>query len=125
MKPHVAASSVRAAAQRVSSGDAQLALELVGFNQDLGAAMQYVFGNAFVCKVSFARFYPMSSRHSQQQRHSTCVHAFVPVSVCLCLREGVYMLIDWASCRCLIMVLSLVNGDISVLHCDEGSWPQF
>lgn len=55
VKPHVAASSVRAAAQRVSNGNAQLALELVGFNQDLGAAMQYVFGNAFVCKVSFAR----------------------------------------------------------------------
>lgn len=42
-----------AAAQRVSNGNAQLALELVGFNQDLAAAMQYVFGNAFVCKVRF------------------------------------------------------------------------
>ena len=51
VKPHVAAASVTAAAQRVSNGNAQLALELVGFNQDLSAAMQYVFGNAFVCKV--------------------------------------------------------------------------
>ena len=41
-----------AAAQRVSNGNAQLALELVGFNQDLSAAMHYVFGNAFVCKVN-------------------------------------------------------------------------
>ena len=52
VKPHVAAASVTAAAQRVSNGNAQLALALVGFNQDLSAAMQYVFGNAFVCKVS-------------------------------------------------------------------------
>lgn len=53
VKPHVAAASVTAAAQRISNGNAQLALELVGFNQDLAAAMQYVFGNAFVCKVRF------------------------------------------------------------------------
>ena len=53
VKPHVAAASVTAAAQRVSNGNAQLALELIGFEQDLSAAMQYVFGNAFVCKVSF------------------------------------------------------------------------
>ena len=52
VKPHVAAANVTAAAQRVSNGNAQLALELVGFDQDLSAAMQYVFGNAFVCKVS-------------------------------------------------------------------------
>ncbi len=52
VKPHVAAASVTAAAQRVSNGSAQLALELVGYDQDLTAAMQYVFGNAFVCKVS-------------------------------------------------------------------------
>lgn len=51
MKPHVAAASVTAAAQRVSNGAAQLALELVGYDQDLTAAMQYVFGSAFVCKV--------------------------------------------------------------------------
>ncbi|KAL3152148.1 hypothetical protein ABBQ32_001245 [Trebouxia sp. C0010 RCD-2024] len=52
VKPHVAAASVTAAAKRVSNGNAQLALELVGFNQDLAAAMQYVFGNAFICKDS-------------------------------------------------------------------------
>ena len=51
VKPHVAAASVTAAAKRVSNGNAQLALELVGFHQDLAAAMQYVFGNAFICKV--------------------------------------------------------------------------
>ncbi|KAL0051178.1 hypothetical protein WJX82_003135 [Trebouxia sp. C0006] len=52
VKPHVAAASITAAAQRVSNGSAQLALELVGYDQDLTAAMQYVFGNAFVCKDS-------------------------------------------------------------------------
>ena len=52
VKPYVAAASVTAAAQRVSNGNAQLALELVGYDQDLTAAMQYVFGSAFVCKVS-------------------------------------------------------------------------
>ncbi|DBA81803.1 hypothetical protein WJX77_004664 [Trebouxia sp. C0004] len=52
VKPHVAAASVTAAAQRVSNGSAQLALELVGYDQDLTAAMQYVFGNAYVCKDS-------------------------------------------------------------------------
>lgn len=54
VKPHVAAAGVTAAAKRVSNGNAQLALELVGFNQDLAAAMQYVFGNAFICKVELA-----------------------------------------------------------------------
>lgn len=52
----MAAASVTAAAQRVSNGSAQLALELVGYDQDLTAAMQYVFGNAFVCKVSLKSY---------------------------------------------------------------------
>lgn len=30
---------------------AQLALELVGYDAELKAAMAYVFGNAFICKV--------------------------------------------------------------------------
>ena len=30
---------------------AQLALELVGYDSELKAAMAYVFGNAFICKV--------------------------------------------------------------------------
>lgn len=42
---------MKAAAARVGGGRAALALELVGFDQELGAAMRYVFGNAFVCQV--------------------------------------------------------------------------
>ena len=43
IKPQVAGNSVRATASKVSNGKAQLALELVGYSQDLTAAMQYVF----------------------------------------------------------------------------------
>ena len=42
---------MKAAAARLGGGRAALALELVGFDQELGAAMRYVFGNAFVCQV--------------------------------------------------------------------------
>lgn len=72
MKPHVAAASVTAAAQRVSNGNAQLALELVGFNQDLSAAMQYVFGNAFVCKVKFGPSPPALSVLQHPPRATVC-----------------------------------------------------
>jgi len=47
----VAAPGVKAAAAKVGQGKATLALELVGFDAELGAAMKYAFGNAFVCKV--------------------------------------------------------------------------
>jgi structural maintenance of chromosome 2 len=40
-----------AAARRLGGGKAQPALELVGFDQELSAAMKYVFGGAFVCQV--------------------------------------------------------------------------
>ena len=42
---------MKAAAARLGGGRAALALELVGFDQELSAAMRYVFGNAFVCQV--------------------------------------------------------------------------
>jgi hypothetical protein len=47
----VPSAAVQSAAQRLSRGNASLALELVGYNADLRTAMQYVFGGSFVCKV--------------------------------------------------------------------------
>ena len=47
----VASQAAQAAAARLGKGKAALALELVGFDAGLGAAMQYAFGNAFVCKA--------------------------------------------------------------------------
>ncbi|EIE18219.1 RecF/RecN/SMC protein [Coccomyxa subellipsoidea C-169] len=44
------AHAVQAAAAKIGRGRATIALELVGFDADLGAAMKYAFGNAFVCK---------------------------------------------------------------------------
>ncbi len=43
------------AANSVSGGSAKLALSLVGYEVELQAAMQYVFGAGFVCKVRSAR----------------------------------------------------------------------
>lgn len=40
-----------AAARRLAGDKAQPALELVGYDGELSAAMKYVFGGAFVCKV--------------------------------------------------------------------------
>ena len=37
---------------------AQLALELVGYDSELKAAMAYVFGNAFICKARRSRRAP-------------------------------------------------------------------
>ena len=51
VKGGTASGQARTSAARLSSGSAKLALELVGFDQDLSSAMQYVFGNALVCKV--------------------------------------------------------------------------
>lgn len=44
--------AAQAAAARLGKGRAALALELVGYDADLGAAMNYAFGSAFVCKAS-------------------------------------------------------------------------
>ena len=51
VKGGTASGQAQTSAAKLSSGSAKLALELVGFDQDLSTAMQYVFGNAFVCKV--------------------------------------------------------------------------
>lgn len=47
-----ASSAAQKAARSLSKGKASLALELVGYDEELSSAMSYVFGNAFVCKVS-------------------------------------------------------------------------
>ena len=47
-----ASAAAQSAAARLGRGKAALALELVGYDEDLSAAMQYAFGSAFVCKVS-------------------------------------------------------------------------
>ena len=47
-----APAAAQSAAARLSRGKAALALELVGYDEDLSAAMKYAFGSAFVCKVS-------------------------------------------------------------------------
>ena len=87
VKPHVAAASVTAAAQRVSNGAAQLALELVGYDQDLTAAMQYVFGSAFVCKVRTGLL------------HSSCTN--LTVSICCSRHVNVAFKKANAVCCCL------------------------
>lgn len=51
----MASAAVQAAAARLGGGRAALALELVGFDGELGAAMRYVFGNAFVCQARMCR----------------------------------------------------------------------
>lgn len=40
-----------AAARMAPGGAARVALELVGYDQELSAAMKYVFGSSFICKV--------------------------------------------------------------------------
>ena len=45
-------SRAQATAGKLSQGKARLAIELVGYEAELTAAMQYVFGNSFVCPVS-------------------------------------------------------------------------
>lgn len=39
-----------AAAQKVAPGKVNLALDLVGYDEDVSAAMAYVFGDVFICK---------------------------------------------------------------------------
>ena len=79
VKPHVASGKVTAAAQHISNGNAQLALELVGFDQDLGAAMQYVFGNAFICKVHSTRLRTFLASLKTQTAAQSGVHVYVDV----------------------------------------------
>ena len=47
-----ASAAAQSAAARLGKGRAALALELVGYDADLSAAMKYAFGSAFVCKAS-------------------------------------------------------------------------
>ncbi len=48
---HGPSATAQQAATRMSDGKATLALELVGYDAEVAAAMKYAFGNAFVCKV--------------------------------------------------------------------------
>lgn len=45
-------SSVLAAAKQLGGGRAQPALQLVGYEAEVEAAIKYTFGNAFICQVS-------------------------------------------------------------------------
>ena len=65
-----ASAAAQAAAARLSKGKAALALELIGYGAELGAAMKYAFGNAFVCKAS-----PLSRSRMIWQRNLLCTHA--------------------------------------------------
>ena len=57
-KPHAqvryseAQPGVLAAAAKLGGGKAQPALELVGYEGEVEAAVKYAFGSAFVCQVS-------------------------------------------------------------------------
>lgn len=43
--------SVLSAAKQLGGDKASAALELVGYDQEVQAAIKYVFGNAFICQV--------------------------------------------------------------------------
>ncbi|EEF51565.1 Structural maintenance of chromosome, putative [Ricinus communis] len=52
IQPHTVPPRVQQAATRlVGKGNAELALSLVGYDEDLRSAMEYVFGSTFVCKT--------------------------------------------------------------------------
>ena len=44
-------SRAQSTAEKLSQGKARLAIELVGYEAELTAAIQYVFGNSFICPV--------------------------------------------------------------------------
>jgi hypothetical protein len=44
--------SVLSAAAKLGSGKAQPALQLIGYEQEVEAAIKYAFGTTFVCQVS-------------------------------------------------------------------------
>ena len=52
VKGKVPPANVQKAAQQLSQGKASLALELVGYDTSLTAAMQYAFGGSYVCQVN-------------------------------------------------------------------------
>ncbi|WCJ36468.1 Structural maintenance of chromosomes protein 2-2 [Euphorbia peplus] len=55
IQTHTVPQRVQQAASRlVGKGNAEVALSLVGYDEDLRSAMQYVFGSTFVCKTADA-----------------------------------------------------------------------
>ena len=57
-------SKAQSAAEKLSQGKAKLAIELVGYDAELKAAMQYVFGSSFICPVLPKTFW----HHDDMQR---------------------------------------------------------
>lgn len=75
MSSRTASAAAQSAVARLGRGKAALALELVGYDADLGAAMKYAFGNAFVCKASPPPYLgPLNFKHG---RHRVCMLAAV------------------------------------------------
>ena len=93
-----ASAAALSAAARLGKGKAALALELVGYDQDLGAAMKYAFGNAFICRVrqfcAFCVRQHACALHGEQSldmrlwqgfvRKASALNAAMP---CLCSQE--------------------------------------
>ena len=71
-----ASAAAQSAAARLSKGKAALALELVGYDAELGAAMKYAFGNAFVCKASPPTHTCMIWQGNVLRTHPDFVHSF-------------------------------------------------
>jgi hypothetical protein len=77
-----ASQSTKSAAQKLGHGRATLALELVGYDKDLSAAMKYAFGNAFICKVAF----PPSAapQHDAWMRTAPVPHESIYMDIHVC-----------------------------------------
>ena len=70
-----ASASVQAAAQRLSQGKASLAQSLVEFDPALAPAMQYTFGNAFVCQVRLSALAQAGAASEQLMPYAgPCLH---------------------------------------------------
>ena len=69
----MASSAVTAAAHNISKGNATLALQLIGYDQDLTTAMQYVFGSAFICKVNSSRLLCLHMQVAIKHVSTACV----------------------------------------------------
>lgn len=76
--------AVLSAAAKLGGGKAQPALQLVGYEGEVQAAIKYAFGTAFVCQVGKVGFFGICvlrpyvhdfpCRHSCRQLHSRSAH---------------------------------------------------
>jgi hypothetical protein len=65
----------------MGGGKAQPALQLVGYEDEVEAAVKYAFGNAFVCQVRAAQSLCRTAAHARagcQDSNSTTVKLLVP-----------------------------------------------